>query len=171
MGIPRLALGLVLACSVSTALSAQLTQIPNTGCSDGIAAGGPLIAVGDQAPTLGNLTFTLQHTCPIGANASFFIFGTCFTSAGADWDLLNPCFASWSSAPASCGRGYDMLQNLSGAPVRQSGKVQLSFPIPNIPALVTITRTQPICVQFVCVNLGAAAPCVEVSAGVQLMIQ
>ncbi len=165
-------LGLIWACVITSVASAQLTVVQNSGCTADGSPPGELFAQGAQAPTLGNLTFAIEHVCPIGATASFFILGACEqTLPLPDIDLSDPCFNGWTT-PVSCGQSWAQLYALDGALTTQ-GKVIWAFPLPNIPELVTFTQTTPLCVQFVCVDLviGGQSQCVSISKGLSVVVQ
>lgn len=159
---------MLLAFGAAAALPAQgsLTVIPNTGCSDGSPIGIELNSVDGQLPSIGNLTFALQHTCPVDADAAVFTGGACIVGPGINWDLTSTCVGGWQNPPTSCGMAWDPLTLgfLGGSPVRQDGKVAVAFPIPQIPGLAGVT----FCFQFVCIELGTATPCREISQGLQI---
>lgn len=151
--------------------TAQVTPVAATGCSEGLVGGDAPFAVDGQAPAVGNLTFALEHSCNPGSNAAFFFFGGCEAPL-VDWNLTDSCFGAWSPLPSSCGKAVsDLGLAVFGDLVRQGGKVTFAIPIPNLPSLISYTATNPICVQFICVDLTRPNPCLGVSTGLQIQIQ
>ncbi len=159
--------------ALASVASAQLTQVANTGCSDGVVGGGAITSFANGVPTSGNLLYTLEYTCPSPASHAIMIVGLCQTSGSpVNWDLNNVCFSSWTAPPTSCGMAFSTVSFLSGAPLNSSTFLS-PFPIPSIPGLPAFTQANPICFQVVCLQIQQQPilNCVEVSAGAQLIVQ
>lgn len=160
---PTILFGAVMA--IASTVSAQVSSIANSGCSDGLATGSKLYSVGGD-PRIGNTLFAIEHVCPFGANAAFFTMGDCEPLTPLpDWPLADSCFAAWVSPPNNCGQVWTpgLLRFLDGGLARQ-GKVIMSFPLPNISGIVG----WQLCLQFVCVDLNASNPCIGVSEGLSI---
>lgn len=153
-------------------LSAQLTQLPNTGCGDGTTAVNPIVAANGSSPTIGNLLFRMEHTCPSGGPLAIAVFGLCSTGSPVNWDLSMPCFRSWTNPPASCGMGVSTVTFLDGGLTSPAGVFEIRFPMLPFPELRSWMQAQPLCLQVICIDVtgsNAFIDCRSVSAGAQLI--
>ncbi len=157
-------------------LAAQLTSLPNTGCRNGGSTPPPIWAAGGAAPTIGNLSFTLQYPCPAAAGTGFVIFGSCHSTGPIpNWDLsASSCFAIWPNPPATCGMGFQSVLWIDAVDV-DFGIVNYPLPIPAIPSLPALMQANPLCLQVVCATVVpgpvVSVTCAEVSTGAQLIAQ